>query len=176
MTNGIKEHIRTVPDFPKPGIQYRDITSLLVVPGAISRVVEAFRERFDGKFDAVAAIESRGFIFGAPLAASCGAKLTLVRKAGTLPRRTLKRSYSLEYGSGTLEVHAEDIARGDRILLVDDLIATGGTLQAAAELILEAGATPAGIAAVIDLPDLGGSAALRENVPEVLTLVEFEGE
>lgn len=171
----LRRHIGAVPDFPKPGIMFRDITPLLLEPAAFEHVVREFEARFSGAFDVIGAVESRGFLLGAPLALRTGTRLALVRKSGRLPRETVSRDYSLEYGNATLEMHREDVRRGDRVLLVDDLIATGGTLLASVGLVRELGATVAGIASVIDLPDLGGSKALRQAGVETLALTQFGG-
>lgn len=171
----IRSHIRAVPGFPKPGIVFRDITPLLLEPAALAHVIREFDARFSGAFDVIGAVESRGFLLGAPLALRTGTRLALVRKGGRLPRETVSRDYSLEYGNATLEIHREDIRQDDRVLLVDDLIATGGTLLASVGLVRELGATVVGVAAVIDLPDLGGGDALRQAGVETLTLTEFGG-
>ena len=170
----IKQHITTVPNFPKPGIMFRDITSLLLDPHALLYAVEMFHNRFGDRCDVIAAVESRGFLFGAPVACRSKRKLALVRKKGMLPRETVCREYSLEYGTDALEIHKGDIGGKDRVVLVDDLIATGGTLRAAVSLVQELGAEVVGTAAVIDLPELGGSDSLRKMGIEVMTLVDFD--
>ncbi len=147
--------IRRVADFPKPGITFYDLTSLLAQPAAfrhtVDRMIETYRDR---PVDAVAAIEARGFLLAAPFAYSRGVPLVLLRKKGKLPGATISRSFDLEYGQDTVEVHREDVAPGRRILVVDDLIATGGTVEAACELLEEAGAIVSGIFAVVALPFL----------------------
>jgi adenine phosphoribosyltransferase len=147
--------IRRVPDFPKPGILFYDLTSLLVQPRAfqhtVDRMVDTYR---DQHIDAIAAIEARGFLLAAPFAVRQGIPLVLLRKKGKLPGKTAQRTFDLEYGQDTIEVHREDVPAGGRILVVDDLIATGGTVEAACELLEEAGATVTGVFAVVALPFL----------------------
>lgn len=158
----LKAYIRAVPDFPKAGILFRDITPMLSEPGALQHVIDLLRERYqDRGISKVLGIESRGFIFGAPLALSLGVGFVPVRKAGKLPADTLSRSYDLEYGSATLEMHRDAVEEGERILLVDDLLATGGTAQAAAELAEAAGAVVEELAFVIELEGLKGRERLR---------------
>ena len=158
----LKDYIRDIPDFPQPGILFRDITPLLrdaaAFRYAIDRLAEVCR---DYRPDAIAAIESRGFIFGAPLAQRLDLPLVLVRKPGKLPAASLSADYALEYGVNTLEMQGGDIAAGQRVLLVDDLLATGGTLAAAARLIELAGGQVAAIGAVIELEFLAGRKALE---------------
>jgi adenine phosphoribosyltransferase len=157
----LKALIRDVPDFPLPGILFRDVTPLLRDPGGLAAVVDAFAERFRGaRLDVVAGIESRGFLFGAPLAIALGVGFVPIRKVGKLPAATVRREYALEYGSNTLEMHADAVKTGERVLLVDDLLATGGTARAAAELIEELGATVVAAAFVIELAFLNGREAL----------------
>jgi adenine phosphoribosyltransferase len=167
--------IRKTPDFPKPGILFYDLTSLLANPVAfahtVNRMVEIYRGR---KIDAVAAIEARGFLLAAPFAYREGIPLVLLRKAGKLPGRTLSREFALEYGTDRIEVHAEDVPAGGRILVVDDLIATGGTVEAACELLEEAGATIAGVFAAVALPFLNFGERLAGR--EVRYLHEYAGE
>ena len=157
----LKEHIREIPDFPTPGILFRDITPLLGNPDAFRRAVDQLAERFASEpFDAVVAIESRGFVFAAPLAYRLGLPLVPVRKAGKLPFDTHSVTYALEYGSDSLEVHVDAISEGSRALIVDDLLATGGTAAATVRLVERSGARVAGLAFVIELRDLGGRDAL----------------
>ncbi|RED15244.1 adenine phosphoribosyltransferase [Parasphingopyxis lamellibrachiae] len=172
----LKALIRTIPDFPKPGIQFRDITTLLLDPGGFATVVERMAAMVDGPIDAIAGVEARGFIFGAALARELGSGLVLVRKRGKLPGKTLTEDYALEYGSDSLEMHHDAIPQGARILLIDDLLATGGTAHAAVRLLRGAGASVGQSLFVIDLPDLGGAARLREAGVSVEALVEFEGD
>ncbi|MGE0191996.1 MAG: adenine phosphoribosyltransferase [Planctomycetota bacterium] len=155
--------VRTVPDFPQPGIAFRDITPLLAHPGALAQVVEHWTARFGSAgVERVVAIESRGFLFGAPLAVALGAGVVPVRKPGKLPATTLGEDYALEYGTGRLEMHADAVTPGQRVLLVDDVLATGGTLAAAAALARRAGANVIGAAVLIELGGLGGRARLGD--------------
>ncbi len=169
----LAEHIRNVPNFPIHGVQFKDITSLLLNPvvfdETVDRMVEAAQRTNP---DCLAAIDSRGFIFAAPMATRMGLPLILLRKAGKLPGATLSYEYSLEYGQAALEVHAEDVPQGARVLIIDDLIATGGSLIAAAKLIEKAGGYAAGIGVVIELIGLGGREALSDY--DLFSLVTFE--
>jgi len=167
--------IRKVPDFPKPGILFYDITSVLTNPDAFNHCVESMVKLYKAEsIDAVAAIESRGFLFAAPLSIRLGLPLILVRKKGKLPGKTLSKSYSLEYGTAEVEIHEADIPRGGRVLIVDDLIATGGTLRAAADILVQGGAIPIGVFSVIGLPFLNYTKTLAGL--EVRTLIEYFGE
>lgn len=153
--------VTPVPDFPTPGILFRDITPLLLDAKALDHAIHELAQPFrEARVDAVAAIESRGFIFGAPLARELGCGLIPVRKLGKLPRPTVSRSYSLEYGENHLEMHVDAVEPGQTVLLVDDVLATGGTARAAAEIIEECGAEIAGIAFLIELAGLNGREAL----------------
>lgn len=171
----LDDAIRKVPDFPKPGILFYDITGILVNPDAfrycIDQMVKLYRKE---KVDAIAAIESRGFIFAAPFAERMGIPLILIRKKGKLPGKTYACKYALEYGSAEIEVHQADVRKGERILVMDDLIATGGTLNAAKNVLEQGGATVAGFFGVVGLPFLNYSTVLGD-VP-VKTLVEYHGE
>jgi adenine phosphoribosyltransferase len=172
----IKALIRTVADFPRPGVQFRDITTLLESAEGFATVVHALACAYrDARVDKVAAIESRGFIVGAALAYALRVGFVPIRKAGKLPAENFGQDYELEYGTDRLEMHADAIRRGERVLLVDDLIATGGTAEAAIKLICVAGGTVAGCAFVIDLPDLGGRARLERLGHPVLALCAFAG-
>ena len=172
----LRTAIRTIPDFPSPGILYRDVTTLLADPVALRRAVDGLAEvAEDGTVDAVAGIEARGFIFGAAVAVRLGCAFVPLRKPGKLPHETIGVDYELEYGSDRLEMHVEAVDPGARVLLVDDLIATGGTALAGVGLLRSAGAEVVGAAFVVDLPDLGGAAALREAGVDVHTLVGFDG-
>lgn len=167
--------IRKVPDFPKPGILFYDITSVIGDPKALTYCIEKMVELYkDKSIDAVAGVESRGFIFAAPFAERMGIPLILVRKAGKLPGETLKTSYALEYGKAEIEVHKSDIPQGGNVLLVDDLLATGGTLEASARLLREGGAKINHIFGVIGLPFLG----YKDKLPnvEITTLIDYHGE
>src|SRR5687768_11787728 len=155
--------IRTIPDFPKPGIQFRDITTLLLDGPGFAAAVERIALRIESKPDLVAAIEARGFVVGAALAQRLGCGLLLIRKDGKLPGATIAEEYALEYGTDRLAIHVDACAPGARVEIADDLIATGGTALAAARLVRRAGATVIGASFIIDLPDLGGADALRRE-------------
>lgn len=168
--------IRTIPDFPKPGVQFRDITTLLKDRNGLHRVVEALAAGHGERgIDKIAAIESRGFIVGAALACRLRVGFVPIRKQGKLPAENFGEDYELEYGRDRLEMHRDAIAPGERVLLVDDLVATGGTAQAAARLIRTAGGSLVGCAFVIDLPDLGGRERLEALGIPVQALCEFPG-
>ena len=172
----IKSLIRTIPDYPKPGIQFRDITTLIADPAGLRATVDGLVVPFlTARIDHVAGIEARGFILGGAIAHELGRGFVPIRKKGKLPARTIGQDYSLEYGVDTIEIHADAIQEGDRVLLIDDLIATGGTAEAAIELIRRSGGDLVAAAFVIDLPDLGGAARLSAKDVEVHTLLEFEG-
>ena len=165
----LASRIRDIPDFPKPGILFRDITPLLLDPKAFRAATEAMAEPFrDVAVDRVLAIESRGFLFGAPIAQQLGVGLGLVRKRGKLPYDTLEARYELEYGVDTVEMHVDALASGQRVLLVDDLIATGGTAAAAVDLARQAGAEVVGASFLIELVALGGRARLDTRCHTVL--------
>ena len=168
--------IRTIPNFPKPGIQFRDITTLLLDPAGFAATIERIAARIDGKPDLVAGTEARGFVIAAALALRLGAGLLLIRKDGKLPGETIAEEYALEYGTDRLAMHVDACAIGARVLLADDLIATGGTALAAARLIERAGGEVAAACFVIDLPDLGGVALLRERGFPVHSLISFAGD
>lgn len=173
----IKTRIRTVPNYPKPGIMFRDITTLLKDPVGLRIAIHELVNRYTGmRIDKVAAIESRGFIIGAPLAYLLGAGFVPVRKKGKLPAETVGQDYELEYGTDRIEIHTDAIAKGERVLLVDDLIATGGTAEAAASLIKKIGGEIVECAFVIDLPDIGGRQRLEKQGYGVFALSEFEGD
>ena len=158
------QRVRTIADWPEPGVQFRDITPLLRDGAAFGTLIDAFAERYaDAHIDAIAGIEARGFIIGAALAYRLGCGFIPVRKAGKLPFSTMCESYSLEYGESTVEVHTDAAEAGDHVLVVDDLIATGGTILAAAKLMQRLGARIVEAAVVIDLPALGGSARLQAS-------------
>lgn len=170
----IKSVIRTVRDWPQPGVNFRDITPILQNRTAFRKLIDSFVHRYhDKEPDAVAAIDARGFIIGAPLAYELGCSFVPVRKKGKLPFKTLSETYTLEYGEASVELHADAFEAGDRILLVDDLIATGGTMLAAAKLIQRSGGVVVETAAIIDLPELGGSARLREAGYGVFSVCAF---
>ena len=168
--------IRTIPDFPKPGIQFRDVTPLLLDGAGFAAAIDRLAGRMCGKVDLVAGIEARGFVVAAALALRLGAGLLLVRKAGKLPGATIAEDYALEYGSDRLAMHVDACAPGARVLIADDLLATGGTALAAARLVRRAGGEIAGAVFIVDLPALGGAARLRGEGIRVETLIEFEGD
>lgn len=171
-----RAYIRTIADYPKAGIQFRDITTLLNDAHAFNAAIDTLALHYaDVALDQVVAIEARGFIIGAALASKLGLGFVPVRKAGKLPADTLKQTYALEYGEDTLEVHQDALAVGMRVLLVDDLIATGGTALAAISLIRQLGAEVVHAAFVIDLPDLGGMQHLQANGVQPFALCQFEG-
>jgi adenine phosphoribosyltransferase len=173
----IKALIRTVPDFPRPGVRFRDITTLLKHPEGLRAVVERLAATYRGqRIDKIAGIESRGFIVGAALASELRVGFVPIRKQGKLPAENFGQDYALEYGSDRLEMHADAIARDERVLVVDDLIATGGTAEAALRLIGMAGAVLAGCAFVIELPDLGGRRRIERQGHSVLALCAFAGD
>lgn len=173
----IKSSIRTIPDYPKPGIMFRDITTLLKDPLAFRATIDQLVARYQGqKIDKVAGIEARGFIIGAPLAIALGVGFVPIRKTGKLPGETIGHDYALEYGTDRIEVHLDAIAEGERILLIDDLIASGGTAEAACKLIERIGGSVLECAFVIELPELGGRKILEDNGHAVFALCEFEGE
>jgi len=170
----LKEHIRTVPDFPKKGIMFRDITTLIKHPEAFDHAINEMHGKVKGKVDAVAGIESRGFIFGAPLALKLGVPFIPLRKPGKLPSLSISQEYALEYGQDKIEMHVDAVKEGDHVLIVDDLIATGGTAKAACQLVEKAGAEVAGLVFLVELPALKGREKLEGY--EVHALVEFEGD
>jgi adenine phosphoribosyltransferase len=173
----IKRYIRTIPDYPKPGIQFRDITTLLADLHGLRAAVDELSWPFlKGNIDFVAGIEARGFILGGAVAHVLGRGFVPIRKKGRLPGKVVGQDYSLEYGVDRIEIHADAIHANDRVLLIDDLVATGGTANAAIDLIRKSGGEVVGAAFVIDLPDLGGAAKLRLKGVKVHTLVEFEGD
>jgi adenine phosphoribosyltransferase len=172
----ISRIIRSIPDYPKPGIVFRDITTLLGDARGFRRAVDELVQPFAGtKIDKVAGIEARGFILGGAVAHQLSAGFIPLRKKGKLPHNTVTVEYELEYGRDAIEMHLDAVAGGERVLLVDDLIATGGTALAAVELLRHAGAEIVGAAFVIDLPDLGGAERLRAADVAVSTLAAFEG-
>lgn len=166
-------HVRSIPDFPKPGILFRDITPLLAHPAAFRESIRRLADRYrNEQVDVVAAAEARGFIFAAPLALELNAGFVPVRKPGKLPFETRAFRYELEYGSDTLEVHTDGFVAGQRVLLVDDLLATGGTMQACCRLVEEGGASILGCAFVVELTGLGGAAKLAPY--PTFSLLKFE--
>jgi adenine phosphoribosyltransferase len=172
----LKTLIRTIPDFPRPGIQFRDITTLLLDPDGLADAIEGLAGAIDPGVDLIAGIEARGFIIAAALAARLRKGLLLIRKDGKLPGASIAEDYALEYGTDRLTMHVDACAPGACVQIVDDLIATGGTALAASRLIGRAGGRIAGASFVIDLPDLGGADRLREAGIAVHALVSFEGD
>lgn len=173
----IKSLIRTIPHYPKPNIMFRDITSLLKDPiGFRVTINELVRRYADMEIDKVIGIEARGFIVGAPLAYALGKGFVPIRKKGKLPAETIGHDYELEYGADRIEIHADSITPGERVLLVDDLIATGGTAEAATILIEKIGGKIVECCFVIDLPDIGGRKRLEKKGYSVFALCEFEGD
>ena len=173
----IKSRIRTIPDYPKKGVMFRDITTLLADPQGLQLSVNKMVERYaKHKIDKVVGIEARGFIFGAPLAHGLGVGFIPIRKKGKLPADTISHKYDLEYGSDVLEIHADAVKNGESVVLVDDLLATGGTAEASIHLIEEIGGEIKECCFVVDLPDIGGRARLEKLGYDVFTLCAFEGE
>ena len=173
----IKSRIRTIPHYPKEGIMFRDITTLLQDPFGFRKVVDELVQPYAGvRIDAVAGIEARGFILGGAVAHQLSVGFVPVRKKGKLPHKTFSQEYELEYGTDEVEMHQDAVRRGEQVLLVDDLIATGGTAEAAVKLIRQAGGEVAGCSFIIDLPDIGGRKKVEALGVKVLALCEFEGE
>ena len=172
----LKALVRNIPDFPKPGIQYRDITTLLLDRVGLAGAVDALGASVAGPIDLVAAIEARGFAIGGALAVKLGAGLLLIRKDGKLPGATIAEDYALEYGTDRLAMHVDAVAPGARVLIIDDLIATGGTALAAVRLVRRVGGVVVGARFLIDLPALGGAEALRADGVEAISLMAFEGD
>ncbi len=173
----IKSRIRTIPHYPHDGIMFRDITTLLKDPIGLRATIQEITKRYEGvKIDKVVGIEARGFIVGTPVAYELGVGFVPVRKQNKLPAETVGRDYQLEYGSDRIEIHMDAIQPGDRVLLIDDLIATGGTALAAVNLIQDMGGKILECCFVIDLPDVGGRARLEANGQKVFALCEFAGD
>ncbi|AEF81840.1 adenine phosphoribosyltransferase [Leadbettera azotonutricia] len=171
----LDDYIRKVPDFPKKGVLFYDITSILAQPRAFRYCIDSMVELYqDRKIDAIAAIEARGFLFAAPFAAHVGIPLLLIRKKGKLPGKVMTKKYSLEYAEAEIEIHCDDVVQGSRVLLLDDLIATGGTLNAARELLTACGAQVPEIFGVVGLPFLNYEKVL--NPTPVRTLINYHGE
>ena len=159
----LEDYVISIPDFPKPGILFRDVTGVLASGEGFRLAVDEYCRRLEGvDFDLVLGMESRGFLFGAPVACRLGKGFVPVRKPGKLPRETIAQSYDLEYGQATLEVHKDDIRPGQKIVIVDDLLATGGTAEAAAKLVERLGGTVVKMVFLIELVDLGGRAKLAK--------------
>tara|TARA_B110000008_G_scaffold145289_1_gene146992 strand:- start:313 stop:840 length:528 start_codon:yes stop_codon:yes gene_type:complete len=173
----IKSKIRTIENYPIDGVMFRDITTLLQDPEGLRESIDQLVNRYkDLKIDKIVAIEARGFILGAPLAYLLNIGLVLIRKPGKLPSETINQEYKLEYGSDMVEIHIDAIKKGEKVLIVDDLIATGGTAEAAVRLIQKVQGEIVECCFIIDLPDLGGSEKLEKMGQKVFTLCEFEGE
>ena len=172
----IKSSIKSIPNYPKEGIIFRDITTLLEVPSAFKATIDLIVEQYRNKgITKVLGTESRGFIFGAPVALALGLPFELVRKPKKLPRETISQSYQLEYGQDTLEMHVDAISEGDNVLIIDDLLATGGTVEATVKLVQRLGGVVKHAAFVINLPELGGEKRLNNLGVDCYTLVNFEG-
>ena len=175
----LRQHIRTVSDWPVPGVQFRDITPLLQNPKVFRVLIDAFVHRYmDSALrpDVVAGLDARGFIVGSVVAYELNLGFVPIRKKGKLPFTTVEETYELEYGSATVELHADAVKPGDRVLLIDDLIATGGTMMAGRKLLERLGATVIEGAAIVDLPELGGSQRLKDSGLPLFTLLNFEGQ
>ncbi|CAA0085564.1 Adenine phosphoribosyltransferase [BD1-7 clade bacterium] len=174
--NTIKASIRTVEDWPSPGVRFRDISPVLSDPTIFRQLIGGLVERYQAvTLDAIAVIDARGFLIGSPLAYELGLKLIPVRKAGKLPAHTLSQAYALEYGEAEVEIHSDSIDTGERILVLDDLIATGGTMGAACQLIDRLGGDIVECGTVIDLPELGGSQKLKDNGFAIHAVCSFIG-
>ena len=173
----IKSKIRTIQNYPIDGVMFRDITTLFKDPEGLREAINIFAERYkDMQIDKIAAIESRGFLIGAPLAYLLNVGLVLIRKPDKLPAETIQQDYKLEYGSDQIEIHIDAIKEGERVLIVDDLIATGGTVEAAVKLVQKMKGEVLECCFIIDLPDIGGSRKLDSMGQNIFSLCEFEGD
>ena len=173
----LKKYIRTVPNFPNDGIMFRDVTTLFNNANAFKKVVSQFKDLWrEDKVEAIAGIDARGFIIGAALATKLGLPFIALRKEGKLPYKTISEKYDLEYGKASLEIHTDAIQKGDSVLIVDDLIATGGTAIAGVNLIKALGGNIVGCGFIIDLPDFGGAKKLEDSGIKVKSILTFEGE
>ena len=173
----IKSKIRTIENYPIDGVMFRDITTLFKDPDGLREAMDMFVERYkDMKIDKIVAIESRGFLIGAPLAYLLNIGLVLIRKPGKLPAKTYKQDYTLEYGVDQIEIHSDALEEGERVLIVDDLIATGGTVEAAVRLVEKMKAEVIECCFIIDLPDIGGRGKLEAMGQSIFSLCEFEGD
>jgi adenine phosphoribosyltransferase len=176
LENDLRSAIRTIPDYPKPGIMFRDITTLLGDARAFRRAVDELVQPWAGmKIDKVAGMEARGFILGGAVAHQVSAGFIPIRKKGKLPHKRVSVAYSLEYGLDEMEMHEDAVSKGERVILVDDLIATGGTAEGAVKLLRQLGANVLAACFVIDLPELGGAEKLRKMDVPVRTLISFAG-
>jgi adenine phosphoribosyltransferase len=175
----IKSKIRTIPDHPKKGIMFRDITTLIKDPVGFRLVVDTFTQRYikgDKNFDLIVGIEARGFIIGGALSYTLGKGFVPIRKVGKLPAEVMRHEYQLEYGTDTVEIHTDAIAKGTRVIIVDDLLATGGTALAAAALVEKLGGVVVEMAFIVNLPDVGGQKKLQKKGYHFFSLTEFEGD
>lgn len=175
----IKSKIRTIPDYPKRGIMFRDITTLIKDPVGFRLVIDNLTQRYitgETAFDVIVGIESRGFIIGGALSYALGKGFIPIRKKGKLPAEKISHEYALEYGTDTVEMHTDSLQKGARVLLIDDLLATGGTALAAAALVEKLGGVVAEMAFIVNLPDVGGAKRLAEKGYRFFALTEFEGE
>ena len=170
----IEEYVRSIPDFPEPGIIFRDVTSVLQDADGLQLAIDSMQDCLEGEeFDVITGLESRGFIFGAPLAYVMHKPFVPIRKKGKLPCETVEKTYDLEYGTATIEMHKDAIQKGEKVVLLDDLIATGGTMKAAAELVEELGGEVVKMLFLIELSDLNGREVLKDY--DVESVVQFEG-
>lgn len=177
MLDLIKNTIKTIPDYPKPGIMFRDVTSLMQDAEAFKSTIELFAAKYQDKgITAIVGTEARGFIFGAPLAVKMGVPFIPVRKPGKLPRAVISQDYQLEYGTDTMQIHTDALTKSDKVLMVDDLLATGGTIEATTSLIRQLGATVNDACFVVNLPELGGEQRLAKLDINCYSLTEFDGE
>ncbi len=171
----VREHVRQVPNFPKEGILFLDVTTIVKDAVAFNKCIDFLYEKFkDEKIDYIAGIESRGFIFGAPLATRLNAGFITIRKPNKLPANTIKETYELEYGTDTIEMHADAVKSGDRVVVIDDLLATGGTAVAACNLVKKAGAEVVASAFVIELTPLKGKEKIEKTGVEVVSMLEYD--
>lgn len=177
MTNDIRNRIRTIPDYPKPGIMFRDVTTLWNDARGFRTAIDQLVQPYAGvRIDKVAGIEARGFVIGGAVAHQLSVGFIPIRKQNKLPGRTIGEDYDLEYGTDRVEIHDDAISEGQNVLIVDDLLATGGTAEAAVKLIRRAGGTVVGCCFIVDLPDLGGMKRLQDMGLSVMALCAFEGE
>lgn len=170
----LKSHVRTIPDWPEKGVRFRDVTPLFQTPECLRFIVDAFCRRYEPLgIDGIAGVDARGFVFAGAVANELGLPFILIRKKGKLPFQTVSAAYSKEYGTDTIEIHVDSARKGDRIAILDDLIATGGTLLGASKLFQRIGAEVVEVSAIIDLPELNGSSLLRANGLKVMHLISF---